>query len=180
MSDPQQECLEVFPEWLKNLGSDATDLAEAVGDDQAPVAVRRYAAAGLNYLFKSLDLIPDGIEDLGYLDDAFVIRVAAKLAVGESEDAAEKAPKVVRLAKDTRLIQDLLGDDFSRLEEYVKRLRGGAARGRTVDEILADDSVQQDFLNEVRGWATSYECPNFARDEKTLVKLKSFLSAKLP
>lgn len=180
MSDSHEECLDVFPEWLKNLGTDAVDLAEAVGNPQAPVAIRRYAAGGLNYLFKSLDLIPDGIEDLGYLDDAFVIRVAAKLAVSETEDAAEKAPKVARLAKDTRLISALLGDDYGRLEEYVKRLRGGAARGRTVDEILDDESIQKDFLNEVSGWATSYECPAFTRDEKNLVKLKSFLSAKLP
>ena len=63
MSNPQQECLEIFPEWLKNLGSDATDLAEAVGDQGAPVAIRRYAAGGLNYLFKSLDLIPDDAKE---------------------------------------------------------------------------------------------------------------------
>ncbi len=36
---------------------------------------RRYATAGLNYIFKSLDLIPDGIDDIGFCDDAFVIRV---------------------------------------------------------------------------------------------------------
>ena len=97
MSDTDTKCLETFPEWLKSLSSDAQDLSKAVGNQDAPEAVRRYAAAGLNYLFKSLDLIPDGIEDLGYLDDAFVLRVAASLAVSEDPAAKEKAPEVCLL-----------------------------------------------------------------------------------
>lgn len=180
MTDTEKKCLETFPEWLRALATDAVDLADAIGDDAAPEAVRRYAAAGLNYLFKSLDLIPDGIEDLGFLDDAFVIRVAAARAVAEASDAEEKAPKVARLAKDAKLVAELLGGDYARLEAYVEKLKGGAARGRTVDEILSDETVRRDFLNEVSGWATSYEAPTFAKDEKNLVKLKSFLSAKLP
>jgi uncharacterized membrane protein YkvA (DUF1232 family) len=180
MTDTEKKCLETFPEWLRALATDAADLAEAVGDEGAPDAVRRYAAAGLNYLFKSLDLIPDGIEDLGFLDDAFVIRVAAALAVAEASDAEERSPKVARLAKDAKLVAELLGADHARLEAYVKKLTGGAARGRTVDEILSDEAIRRDFLNEVSGWATSYEAPSFTKDEKNLVKLKSFLHAKLP
>lgn len=180
MSDTDTKCLETFPEWLKSLSSDAQDLSKAVGNQDAPEAVRRYAAAGLNYLFKSLDLIPDGIEDLGYLDDAFVLRVAASLAVSEDPAAKEKAPEVARLASDTALIEGLLGEDYARLRTYVEGLKGAAARGRTVDDILGDEKVRLDFQNEVSGWATSYEAPTFAKDEKNLVKLKSFLSAKLP
>ncbi len=180
MSETDSKCLETFPEWLRNLATDATDLATAVGDENAPETVRRYAAAGLNYLFKSLDLIPDGIEDLGYLDDAFVLRVAAALAVSEAPEVEKETPEVARLAKETALIRDLLGDDYKRLEAYVTRLKGGAARGRSVDDILSDENIRRDFLNEVTGWASSYEGPSFSKDEKNLVKLKSFLSAKLP
>jgi uncharacterized membrane protein YkvA (DUF1232 family) len=180
MTDTDRQCLETFPEWLRNLANDATDLAEAVADPSLPEPVRRYAAAGLNYLFKSLDLIPDGIEDLGYLDDAFVLRVCAALASVEAKDAEEKAPKVARLSRDAKLIQALLGGDFTRLQAYVEKLKNGAARGRTVDEILSDDRIRREFLNEVNGWATSYEPPSFTKDEKNLVKLKSFLAAKLP
>jgi hypothetical protein len=40
--------------------------------------IRHDASCGLaQRIFKSLDLIPDGIEDLGFIDDAFVFRVAA-------------------------------------------------------------------------------------------------------
>ncbi len=147
----------------------------------APESTRRYVAAGLNYLFKSLDLIPDGIEDLGFLDDAFVIRVAAALALHENPKSAEgDAAVLTRLAADTKVIAELLGKDYARLESYVKTLTRGTARGRTVDEILHDDGARANFLIEVSGWAKSYETPTFSRDEKNLVKLQSFLGAKLP
>ncbi|MCC6526202.1 MAG: DUF1232 domain-containing protein [Polyangiaceae bacterium] len=180
MTDIDKRCLDTFPEWLRSLGSDAGDLAEALGNDALPDDVRRAAAGGLNYLFKSLDLIPDGIEDLGYLDDAFVMRVAAALALAAAPGVAEQAPKLARLAGEAALIRELLGADYPRLETYVARLKTGAARGRSVDDILGEESLRRDFMTEVAGWSKSYECPTFARDEKNLVKLKSFLSAKLP
>ena len=151
-----------------------------LGSTAAPVGARRYVAGGLNYLFKSLDLIPDGIEDLGFLDDAFVLRVASALALAEAPAIRDESPAIVRLAGDAKLIAELLGKDYARLETYVKGLTKGAARGRTVDEILADTAIRGAFLNEVAGWASSYAAPSFTRDEKNLVKLQSFLSAKLP
>ena len=180
MTELQSRCLDTFPEWLRALATDATELAKLLGSTQAPDASRRYAAGGLNYLFKSLDLIPDGIEDLGFLDDAFVLRVAASLAVAADGEAAGKMPVLARLSGDSKLIAELLGQDYVRLENYVRGLTKGAARGRTVDEIIADDQVRGTFMNEVAGWAASYETPTFTRDEKNLVKLQSFLSAKLP
>ena len=180
MTEIEKRCLDTFPEWLRALASDAADLSEALAAESLPEEVRRYAAGGLNYLFKSLDLIPDGIEDLGYLDDAFVLRVAAALAIAAAPDLEEQSRALARLAGEAGLIRDLLGSDYARLETYVRRLKTGAARGRSVDEILGDESMRRDFLNEVSGWAKSYECPSFSRDEKNLVKLKSFLSAKLP
>jgi len=180
MTETESRCLETFPQWLSTLATDATDLSDALGNPELPDAIRRYAAAGLNYLFKSLDLIPDGIEDLGYLDDAFVLRVAAAQAIADAPESEKAAPKIAHLAQDTRLIAELMGDDYPRLESYVKQLKNGAARGRTVDEILDDEAMRRDFQNEVTGWSQSYESPSFSKDEKTLVKLKSFLSAKLP
>ncbi len=177
MTETDTKCLDTFPEWLRTLATDAGDLADIIGDTGISAGQRTYATAALNYVFKSLDLIPDGIEDLGYLDDAFVLRVASALAAKEE---GKKAPIIERLAQDAALISSLLEGDYARLEAYVEKLKGGAARGRTVDEIISDEAIQRDFMNEVRGWATSYEAPSFNKDEKNLVKLKSFLSAKLP
>ncbi|MGO9838830.1 MAG: YkvA family protein [Polyangiaceae bacterium] len=168
--------LEMFPQWLRSLGEDAAAVGEAVGagaDDDAT----RSLVSGLNYIFKSLDLIPDGIDDIGFLDDAFVLRVAcAHAGVARAE---VKQGAVQRLSDDARAVADFLGPDYQRLETYVRGLRKGAARGRTVEEILTDAGLRAEFLQEVKAWAQAYQVPSFTRDPKTLVKMKAFLSAKL-
>ena len=180
VTSPDPRFLELFPAWLGALGTDAAALGEIVSSD-GPDAVRRYVVAGLNYLFKSLDLIPDGIDDLGFMDDAFVLRVAAALAIAEHPQPLATGSEVLaRLAEDARAVKEFLGDDYGRLEFYVKNLRKGAARGRTVEDIMTDASVRGAFAGEVKGWSDSFVAPSFTRDPKTLIKLKAFLSAKLP
>jgi hypothetical protein len=134
--------------------------------------------AGLNYIFKSLDLIPDGIDDIGYLDDAFVLRVACSLAAAAHPELKQGA--VLHLCDDARTVRDFLGEDYARLESYVRGLRKGAARGRTVEDIVSDGGTRTQFLQEVRAWSGGYQVPSFLRDQKTLVKLKAYLNAKLP
>ena len=181
MSDSLAKYLDTFPGWLRSLGDDAEALATLLDGNTVSQGAREAAAGGLNYLFKSLDLIPDGIDDIGYLDDAFVLRVAADLATnadGDTEEAKLKA--VSTLAADCDLLREFLGKDYARLESYVKGLKKGAARGRSVSDILGDDSVRNDFTNDVRGFAKNYASPSFSREEKNLIKLKAFFDAKLP
>jgi uncharacterized membrane protein YkvA (DUF1232 family) len=179
MSDASTDSryLEMFPSWLRSLGEDAAALG-LLAEGAGPEDMKRYVVGGLNYLFKSLDLIPDGIDDLGFLDDAFVLRVSAALAV--AENPAAKTDLLGRLADDARSIKEFLGPDYARLETYVRGLRKGAARGRTVDDIMTDKPTRDVFTTEVRAWSKAFQAPTFTRDQKTLVKLKSFLGAKLP
>ncbi len=178
MNPLETKCLDAFPAWLKGLADDARALAAVVEDDAVSVPARRHVAGALNYLFKSLDLIPDGIEDLGFVDDAFVFRVSAALAAGAGTPDA--AGVLERLGGDAALVKEFLGADYTRLEKYVANLTQGAVRGRSVDDIVADSAVRADLVRDAKGWAESYSAPSFARDEKNLVKLLSFLRAKLP
>src|SRR3954471_2764028 len=90
--------LEAFPGWLRSLAEDAQKLAGLLEQGSASPSAQRGAASALNYLFKSLDLIPDGLEDLGFIDDAFVLRVAAALVADDERDAGGV---LNRLAQDT-------------------------------------------------------------------------------
>jgi uncharacterized membrane protein YkvA (DUF1232 family) len=170
--------LEMFPQWLRSLGEDAALVGEVLAAAAPPDDATRSLISGLNYIFKSLDLIPDGIDDLGFLDDAFVLRVACALAGAARPDV--KQGVVARLSDDAHAVREFLGADYARLETYVRGLRKGAARGRTVDDVVDDAGVRGQFLGEVRAWAASFQVPTFTRDTKTLVKLKAFLNAKLP
>ena len=169
--------LEVFPQWLRSLGEDASAVGEIVATAGPDDEAARFLVAGLNYIFKSLDLIPDGIDDLGYLDDAFVLRVACASAVAARPELRSGALEC--LSDDARAVRDFLGDDFVRLEAYVAGLQKGAARGRTVQDVVGDAAVRAAFVADVRAWAAAYQSPSFTRDPKTLVKLKSFLGARL-
>lgn len=182
MSDVSARCLDTFPQWLRTLGSDAEALVGLVANTTVPEPTRRAVAGGLNYLFKSLDLIPDGIDDIGYLDDAFVLRVAVALSSDQdaSKLSAEQKAVVERLGKDADLVKEFLGDNYGRLEAYVGGLRRGAARGRSVDDIVGEGSVLADFHNDVKSFARGYQPPSFAREEKNLIKMKAFFDAKLP
>jgi uncharacterized membrane protein YkvA (DUF1232 family) len=181
MSESLAKYLDTFAGWLRTLGEDAEKLGVLLEGDGVSQQARESIAGGLNYLFKSLDLIPDGIDDIGYLDDAFVPRVAADLAVsGDGEIAPARLAVLTPLANDCDPLREFLGKDYVRLEAYVKGLRKGAARGRSVGDILSDDGVRADFVSDVRGFAKTYETPGFSREEKNLIKLKAFFDAKLP
>jgi len=175
MTDVDTRCLDAFPSWLRSLAEDALVLSVVVADEAAPEAARRQAAGALSYLFKSLDLVPDGIEDLGLLDDAFVLRVAARLATH-----VEPVPALQNLAREAELVSDFLGVDYPRLERFVAGLGRLTVRGRSVDDVLGSPGVAASFAGEVRGWAKDYVVPSFGRDAKNLVKLRSFLKTKLP
>lgn len=177
MTPLEARCLEAFPAWLKTLAEDATELAALVESDGRAGPAGRAAACALSYLFKSLDLIPDGLEDLGFLDDAFVFRVAAA-AVPEPERGASDGA-LARLAADARLVEEFLTDVYPKLALYVTSLETAVVRGRSVESVTGDANVATELAGEVRQWATSYQAPAFHRDARNLVKLRAFLATKL-
>jgi uncharacterized membrane protein YkvA (DUF1232 family) len=183
MTDVNTKCLETFPGWLRSLDEDVQLVFRAIENTELPVETRKFLVGGINYLFKSLDLVPDGIDDIGYLDDAFVLRLSVKSALEEETDALdpELMAKLGQLANDVDLVDELLEKDvFDRLDKYTRDLRKGAARGRTVDEIVDDENVFKEFASEVGSFVKGYTSPGFAKDQKNLIKLKAFLEAKLP
>jgi len=181
MTTLEARCLDAFPDWLRSLADDARALASVLESEGTSVLQRRSAAA-LNYLFKSLDLIPDGLEDLGFIDDAFVLRAAADgvRLEAESELALDPTGTLARLSGEAELVQEFLASEYGRLTKYVAGLEQSSVRGRSVATILADPAVRADFVREVREWAEGYSVPGFARDQRNLVKLRAFLLAKLP
>jgi uncharacterized membrane protein YkvA (DUF1232 family) len=179
--DLDEQCLDAFPRWLRSLARDVGALASLVDAEELPTEARALVAGALTYLVKSLDLIPDGVEDLGYIDDAFVVRVASALALDHvPEPAREAHPVLARLASDARLIERFMGAQYPRLEQYAARVSELSARGRSVQDVLTDADQRAGLISEIQAWADSYEDPLFQRDPRTLIKLSAFLDTKLP
>ncbi|MFZ5891147.1 MAG: YkvA family protein [Myxococcota bacterium] len=177
MSSTESRCLESFPLWLRTLGDDARALSALLETSDSEAVIRSTASA-LTYLFKSVDLIPDGLEDLGYMDDAFVLRVACT-RTPEGERGREEYAIVQRLADEAALVKEFLADDYAALERHVEGLSGASARGRSVAEVVESPDARSGLARDVREWASTYGTPGFGRDAKNLVKLRSFLRTKL-
>jgi uncharacterized membrane protein YkvA (DUF1232 family) len=180
MQSESRDPLDLFPDWLRSLAADVRALARALCDSRLDSEERLWIACALNYLLKSVDLIPDGVEDLGFLDDAFILRRVADEIARQRGGAAEHHPCVARLSSDCVVVNEFLGKDALRLGEYVSGLRIVSVRGRSPSDIVEDESLARQVADEAASWAESYVCPTFLRDEKTLVKLKAFLAVKLP
>jgi uncharacterized membrane protein YkvA (DUF1232 family) len=178
MAPLDARCLDAFPAWLKSLAEDARKLGVVVESPALPEGARKGAATALNYLFKSLDLIPDGLEDLGFVDDALVFRVASH-SVSEGDAAADPSGVLSRLSADAALVEEFLGDVYPKLAAYVAGLERATVRGRSIADIVGDAGIAADFTREVRSWADGYTAPAFLRDDKNLVKLRAFLGSKL-
>lgn len=183
MSEVTEKCLDTFPNWLKSLNSDVDLLLKTLNDNSLSPDAKRSLIGGINYLFKSLDLIPDGIDDIGFLDDAFILRLATKFAAAEGlgDLDAQRKSNLDALIDDCGLIEAFLETElFDRFSRYAQKLSNGAARGRTVDELTEDPEVYSEFSSDARAFVNDYTPPNFARDPKNLIKLKAFFDAKLP
>lgn len=182
MSEGSTTYLDAFPSWLQRLGEDAATFGRIAEAQRLPEEGLRPVIGALSYLLKSLDLIPDGIDDIGYLDDAFVFRVAAAHVSRQPLDELDSDERdvVERLAADCELIREFLGETFERLDSYVQGLRDAASRGRSVQDVLDDAHAREELVADVKAFTASYTAPGFGREEKNLIKLRAFFDAKLP
>lgn len=67
--------------WARKLKSETYALYLAYGDPRVPWYAKLFAALVVGYAFSPIDLIPDAIPVLGYLDDLIVVPLGVALAV---------------------------------------------------------------------------------------------------
>ena len=53
-------------------------------------------------------------------------------------------------------------------------------RGKSPSDIVQDPALAQEVCDEIGVFARSYLAPVFTQEERTLLKLRSFLTTKLP
>lgn len=176
MNELDERAVATFGDYLGSLATDAQLLLAEIADESQNEAVRRILAGALNYLFKSLDLIDDGIEGLGYLDDAFVLRVACYQAA----QGGTLPDSLGALRNEAELVLDFLGELAGRFQVFVAQLETISVRGRTAEAIVTDGSVRQELSDDIASWASRYKKPHFLLDERGLITLRAFLGAKLP
>jgi hypothetical protein len=87
MTEPKY--LPTFAGWLVSLGEDVLSLANLLESSEVRSPWRRVSAEALESLLRASALIPDGLESLGYLEQAFIFRLLARRSLdGGGEDVA--------------------------------------------------------------------------------------------
>jgi uncharacterized membrane protein YkvA (DUF1232 family) len=73
--------LERLKQWARRLKAELYALYLAYRDPRVPLYARVFAAVVVGYAFSPIDLIPDPIPVLGYLDDLVLVPLGVWLAV---------------------------------------------------------------------------------------------------
>lgn len=175
------EVIDLFNTWIDTLADDAGSLRAAAMADETPQDAKRLLVGGLSYLLRKIDIVPDYLTGVGVVDDAVILRTAAKLAVdaglGSLEDGA--ATRLTELAKSLDAMGDYLGDLQDKLVAFTEALPGETVRGRTADTVLDDESARQQFLRELKDELDGYEPKHIEDAERAARELLSFFKAKL-
>ena len=93
-------------EWARALKTELYALYLAYRDPRVPWYARLIAACVVGYAFSPIDLIPDPIPILGYLDDLIIVPIGVWLALkmipkGIMAECREKARLEVQMGKPT-------------------------------------------------------------------------------
>lgn len=131
--------------WLQKLADgfvlDLGRVRAALEDDSVDREGRLLLVGALQYALDSFDMFPDHFEGLGFVDDAFVLRVAAAQVVAEGASFRG----LLLLAKETSQLKEMLGPLYEPLGRLVAALPSKTIRGRTAAQVLSDKDVRAVF-----------------------------------
>jgi hypothetical protein len=174
--------LPIFSGWLRTLSEDVLSLANRLEASDTPTPLRTASAEALQYLLRSADLVPDGLEDLGYLETAFAFRLIARRALageaGVGEASSDAVARFRRLSDEAERIAELLGGELAAFSEFCLTPAASTFRGTPAQALLEDAERRSAVLGEARAWAESYRAPELADGAEELVKIRSFLATR--
>jgi len=181
MTPSDATCLETFSRWLADMPGEVTALCDVLEapleSPSEPEPCRRASAESLAHLIRSIELIPDGVEALGYLENLFAFRAIMRAAAGGTDSLTDETSR--RLAAESELVAEFLGDDFGRLREATERARELTRDGQRASDLLDDVERRSAAIAQLRAWASAYRAPELAQTEAEALKVRSFLRVRL-
>ena len=101
---PLARFIQRWKQWARQLKIEVYAIYVAYRDPRVPWVARVFAMCVVAYAFSPIDLIPDPIPILGYLDDLILIPLGIKLALSMipaevMAESREKAREIIRQGK---------------------------------------------------------------------------------
>jgi hypothetical protein len=173
--------LPLFSGWLRTIGEDVLSLSNRLQSADTPGPFRLASAEALQYVLRSAELIPEGLEELGYLEVAFAFRVLAQRTIRDNPELVAGAPetRLVRLGEEADAIAEFLAEDMPLLTEASLAPAATTYRGVAAAALLDDDERLAEVLAEARAWAEAYQPPEPSEGAEELIKIRSFFRTRL-
>jgi uncharacterized membrane protein YkvA (DUF1232 family) len=170
---------DILRRMVEGFPADVEAIQAGVIDGRTPPAARAVLAAALVYVVEPIDLTPDHLEGLGLIDDAAILRLAARLAVGHG--AAE--PELRRLAGEAYELPAVFDDLVGPLQAHLEGLQAQPRRGRTPEQVISDQESRMELWQELARRREGYRPHALvaqAMDPAELVKtLRKLVRARL-
>jgi hypothetical protein len=130
--------LPVFSGWLTALGEDVLSLANLLESPDVRPRWRRVSAEALESLLRASDLIPEGLESLGYLEQAFVLRLLSQRALTAGDVEPEAS---ARGGAGHSEVSEVLRGEPDEAPEAFESLEAAAPSGSGDGELEAADAL---------------------------------------
>ncbi|TEU21771.1 MAG: DUF1232 domain-containing protein [Anaerolineales bacterium] len=144
--------------WLVSLPTDIKILIEMIGDDELDMKARSLAVGTIVYVLAPIDLIPDKIPVLGYVDDVVILHIAVVLVVQIDPNRGryyrEKYPQTFEtLDQQIELLRGTLGALYSWLTALVENLVKRRFRGQAAEDVIGSEKLQEDMFDAAMEYA---------------------------
>jgi uncharacterized membrane protein YkvA (DUF1232 family) len=172
----QDIAAEVVRRMVEAFPADVETIQAGVTDGRTPEAARLVLAAALTYVGEPIDLVPDSLEGIGLIDDAAILRLAARSAVtfGATDQALH------RLASEADDLAYVFGEVVFQLETFLQAIQRGDASGRTPLDVIADPDSRMALWRELTRRressrshaliASAMDAGELARTARTLIR----------
>jgi hypothetical protein len=159
--------LTAFSGWLRTIGEDVLALANLLETPAPPAPVQRASAESLQYLLRAADLIPEGLEDLGYLEVAFAFRAISRRALDDARNAPhESASGDTEPAGDMTPEPELHSFETAELEGADAERPPAAESAEPAEAELqpVETLGTESAASETQAWETEGRVPRLAAD----------------
>lgn len=146
--------------WLKSLPTDLKILIEMIGDDDLDLKARSSAVGIIIYILSPIDLIPEKIPILGYIDDVIILRIALavilEIDANRAEYYREKYPETFDvLDEQIVLLKQTLGALYSWLKALVEKLPKRRFHGKSAEDVASSEQSREEMFDEVMEYAAN-------------------------
>ena len=153
---------DLLTNWLISLPTDVKILIEMIGDDALEMKARTLAVGTVVYILTPIDLIPDKLAVLGYIDDVIILRIVLAVITEIDPDRAKyyrvKYPATFEsLEQQIQILKETLGALYSWLRTLIDRLPKRRYQGKPAEEIVNSEETQEEMFDETMEYVANID-----------------------